>query len=117
LNSLPLLAGVVVILLLYSIILDCQVQIELSFCNLLDIPGLSSVQHLSAFHDLRPLVTIAVGGIEDNANSASRFCLKGFHSVYFLWLLKKRVSVFYRGSLHAAAVRPIVGGNAFSLGK
>lgn len=47
------------------------------------------------FHDLGPLMPVRVLSVEDNANDTSRFCLKGFHSIYFLWLLKKKESRFF----------------------
>ena len=35
------------------------------------------------FHDLGPLMPLAVWSVEDNANDTSRFSLKIFHNVNF----------------------------------
>ena len=60
--------------------LDCQVQIELFLGNPLDVARLTSVEDFLPFHDLGPLMPLAVWSVEDNANDTSRFSLKIFHN-------------------------------------
>jgi hypothetical protein len=55
--------------------LEHQVKVKLRLGNPLDIARLSGVKDFFTLHDFRPLVTLWVFSVEDNANDAGWFYL------------------------------------------
>mgnify|MGYP007003164755 CR=1 FL=1 len=57
-----------------------KIEVKFLLRDPLDVAGLSGVEDFSPFHDLRPLVAVGVGGVEDNANGASNFSFNFLHN-------------------------------------